>query len=96
MTPAEEATFCALWEQGLTHEAIAEQLGCPLGTVKSRLHRLIQQGTIQPRRSRRTPALTTPDGPPARPPRGTHVPTRGDTRGAHPRSPSWPSPKSGN
>jgi hypothetical protein len=49
MTPAEEATFIGLWTQRLTHEAMAQQRGCPVGTVKS--HALIHQGKIQPRRS---------------------------------------------
>ena len=51
MTPADEATFIQLWQQGLTHAAMAQQLGCPVGTVKSRLHTLQRQGKIQPRRS---------------------------------------------
>ena len=51
MTPTEEATFISLWQEGLTHEAMARQLGWPVGTVKSRLHTLLQQGKIQPRRS---------------------------------------------
>jgi DNA-binding transcriptional MocR family regulator len=49
MTPAEEATFIALWQQGATHEAIAQQLGCPVGTVKSRAHTLARQGKLQAR-----------------------------------------------
>jgi transposase len=49
MTPTDEATFIALWTQGLSHEALAQRLGCPVGTIKSRAHRLQQQGVIQPR-----------------------------------------------
>ncbi len=49
MTPAEEATFIALWSQGFSQDAIAQQLGCPVGTVKSRAHTLAHQGKIQAR-----------------------------------------------
>jgi len=76
MTPTEaEAEFIALWQQGLTHEAMAQQLACPLGTVKSRLHTLIHQGKIQPRRAPaghpRPPAQA-----PAPPPADSALPTR--------------------
>ena len=63
MTPAEEARFITLWQQGLSHDALAQQLGIPVGTVKSRAHALQQRGLIQarPRRGgahsrQRTPA----------------------------------------
>ncbi len=46
MTPADEAHFIELWQQGLTHEAMARQLGCPVGTVKSPLHALQRQGKM--------------------------------------------------
>jgi transposase len=49
MTPAEEAEFIALWNQGLEITAIAQRLGIPKGTVQSRAHRLQQRGLIQPR-----------------------------------------------
>jgi hypothetical protein len=49
MTPADEATFIALWQQGLTHEAIAQRLGIPIGTVKSRAHTLAHAGKLTPR-----------------------------------------------
>jgi len=49
MTPADEATFIALWQQGLSQDAIAQQMGCPVGTVKSRAHMLAHQGKITPR-----------------------------------------------
>jgi hypothetical protein len=49
MTPTDEAAFIALWQQGLSHEAMAQRLGCPVGTVKSRAHTLQQRGLIQPR-----------------------------------------------
>jgi hypothetical protein len=49
MTPADEATFIALWQQGLSQDAIAQQLGCPVGTVKSRAHALAHQGKLQAR-----------------------------------------------
>ena len=35
MTPADEATFIALWPQGLEIAAIAQRLGIPKGTVRS-------------------------------------------------------------
>jgi len=69
MTPADEATFIALWQQGLSQDAIAQQMGCPVGTVKSRAHTLAHQGHITPRPrggsplSRRTQAR--PEDPPA-------------------------------
>jgi DNA-directed RNA polymerase specialized sigma24 family protein len=40
MTPDTEARFIALWQQGLSHEAMAQRLGCPVGTVKSRSYTL--------------------------------------------------------
>jgi hypothetical protein len=49
MTPAEEAHFIALWQQGLTAEAIAARLGIPPGTARSRAYALQQQGKIHPR-----------------------------------------------
>jgi DNA-directed RNA polymerase specialized sigma24 family protein len=51
MTPAEEAEFIALWTQGLTTAMIAERLGIPAGTARSRAFTLQQQGKIaaQPR-----------------------------------------------
>src|SRR5918999_23285 len=49
MTPADEARFITLWQQGCSHEALAQALGCPVGTVKSRAHTLQQQGRIQAR-----------------------------------------------
>jgi len=49
MTPADEATFIQLWEQGASYKAIAQALRCPLGTVASRSAALAAQGKIQPR-----------------------------------------------
>ena len=49
MTLAEEATFIALWQQGLSQDAIAQQLGIPVGTVKSRAHTLAHAGKLTPR-----------------------------------------------
>jgi DNA-directed RNA polymerase specialized sigma24 family protein len=48
MTPTDEA-FIALGQQGATHEAMAQQLGIPVGTVKSRAHTLAHAGKITPR-----------------------------------------------
>jgi hypothetical protein len=36
MTPADEAEFIRLWQEGAGYEAIAQALGCPIGTVASR------------------------------------------------------------
>jgi DNA-directed RNA polymerase specialized sigma24 family protein len=36
MTPADEAQFITLWQQGAPQAAIAQALGIPLGTVKTR------------------------------------------------------------
>jgi hypothetical protein len=49
MTPEEEAHFIALWQEGLTAAAIAQRLGIPPGTVRSRVYTLQQQGKIPPR-----------------------------------------------
>jgi DNA-binding transcriptional MocR family regulator len=49
MTPTDEATFIALWQQGASYRDIAQALGCPLGTVASRSAALAAQGKIQPR-----------------------------------------------
>jgi hypothetical protein len=49
MTPTDEATFIALWQQGLSHEAMAQQLSIPVGTVKSRAHTLAHAGKLTPR-----------------------------------------------
>jgi hypothetical protein len=61
MTPNDEARFIALWQQGLSHEAMAQRLGCPVGTVKSRSYTLVRQGKIQPRQpGRAAPQPTAP------------------------------------
>jgi DNA-directed RNA polymerase specialized sigma24 family protein len=49
MTPTDEAHFITLWSQGLSQGAIAQQLGIPVGTVKSRAHRLAHAGKLTPR-----------------------------------------------
>ncbi len=49
MTPAEEAHFIQLWQEGASYRDIAQALGCPLGTVASRSAALAAQGKIQPR-----------------------------------------------
>jgi hypothetical protein len=59
VTPTAEQEFITLWQQGLSHDAMAERLGCPVGTIKSRAHRLQQQGVIQPRPRGRGLALPT-------------------------------------
>jgi hypothetical protein len=61
MPPTDEARFIALWQQGLSHEAMAQRLGCPVGTVKSRSYTLVHQGKIQPRQpGRAVPQQTAP------------------------------------
>jgi DNA-binding transcriptional MocR family regulator len=57
MPPADEAHFITLWQQGLSHEILAQQLGIPVGTVKSRAHALQQRGLIRPRPCRGIRAL---------------------------------------
>jgi uncharacterized membrane protein YebE (DUF533 family) len=73
MTLVDEATFIALWTQGLESAAIGRQLGIPRGTVSSRAATLVRQGKIQPRpRGGAYPkqkALARQDGTPA------HAPT---------------------
>jgi hypothetical protein len=64
MTPTAEQEFITLWQQGLSHEAMTDRLGCPVGTIKSRAHRLQQQGVIQPRPRGRGLALARRDGTP--------------------------------
>jgi hypothetical protein len=56
MILADEARFIALWQQGLSHDAMAQALGIPRGTVGSRAHTLQQRGLIQarPRGGRQT------------------------------------------
>jgi hypothetical protein len=49
MTPADEATFITLWSQGLSQDAMAQRLGIPIGTVKSRAHALAHAGKLTPR-----------------------------------------------
>jgi hypothetical protein len=49
MTPADEATFIQLWQEGASYQAIAQAMRCPLGTVASRSAALAAQGKITPR-----------------------------------------------
>jgi hypothetical protein len=44
-----EADFIRLWQAGATQAAIAEALGCPVGTVKTRAQRLVAQGKLAAR-----------------------------------------------
>jgi hypothetical protein len=86
MTPADEATFCALWQQGLSQDAIAQRLGIPIGTVKSRAHTLAHTGKLTPRPRGgaypRQKALARQEDPPAParapapPPADAALPTR--------------------
>jgi ATP/maltotriose-dependent transcriptional regulator MalT len=49
MARAWEPDFIQLWQAGASQEAIAQALGIPVGTVKSRAHALAAQGKIQQR-----------------------------------------------
>jgi hypothetical protein len=49
MTPDDEATFIALWQQGASQQERAARLGMPIGTIKSRASALARQGKIQAR-----------------------------------------------
>jgi DNA-directed RNA polymerase specialized sigma24 family protein len=49
MTPADEAHFITLWNEGASYRELAQALGCSLGTVASRSAALAAQGKIQPR-----------------------------------------------
>jgi hypothetical protein len=49
MTPTDEATFIALWQQGASQQELAARLGVPVGTIKSRAAALAHQGKIQAR-----------------------------------------------
>jgi hypothetical protein len=49
VTPADEAHFIQLWQQGASYRELAATLGCPLGTVASRAAALVAHGKIQPR-----------------------------------------------
>jgi hypothetical protein len=48
MTPADEATFIALWQEGASYRDLAQVLGCALGTMGSRAAALVAQGKIAP------------------------------------------------
>jgi Homeodomain-like domain len=71
MTPAEEAHFIQLWQQGASYREITAAMGCSLGTVASRARALVRQNRITPRPcggaypSRR--AQAQPNDPPATP-----------------------------
>ena len=80
MTPAEEATFIQLWQEGLPCPAIAQRLAIPPGTARSRAYTFQQQGKIppRPRGGRRVPARQegAPARAPAPPPAEASLPTR--------------------
>jgi hypothetical protein len=77
MTPAEEARFIALWQEGLTTDAIAQQLGIAAGTARSRAYTLQQQGKIAPRpKGGRRQRTLPPAQAPAPPPASSSLPTR--------------------
>jgi hypothetical protein len=61
MTPADEAEFIRLWQEGASYKAIAQAMSYALGTVASRAAALVAQGKIQPRRR----AKARPEDPPA-------------------------------
>ena len=86
MTPAEEARFIQLWQEGLTCPDIAERLDIPPGTARSRAYSLQQQGKIRrrPQGGRRVPAR--PEGTPATP--APQVPPTPPTTPAPPVAPA--------
>jgi hypothetical protein len=49
MTPADETTFITLWQQGASQQELAQRLGVPIETIKSRASALARQGKIQAR-----------------------------------------------
>jgi hypothetical protein len=66
MTPADEATFIARWQQGLAQDAMAHRLGIPRGSVSSRASTLVRQGKIQPRPQGWGPSEAAGQGPAGR------------------------------
>jgi len=87
MTPADEATFIALWTEGLEIAVIAQRLGIPKGTDSSRATALRKRGVALAKRpqggaypSQRAKARQ--EGPPApaqahaTPPADSSLPTR--------------------
>jgi hypothetical protein len=50
MTPADEATFIELWNQGLELAEMAQRLGIPRGTVSSRATALRKRGVALAKR----------------------------------------------
>jgi hypothetical protein len=50
MTPADEATFIELWNQGLELAEMAQRLGIPRGTVSSRATPLRKRGVALAKR----------------------------------------------
>jgi transposase len=49
VTPADETTFISLWQQGASQQELAQRLGVPIGTIKSRASALARQGKIPAR-----------------------------------------------
>ena len=90
MTPAEEASFIQLWQEGASYKAIAAALDCPIGTVASRSAVLAAQGKITPRqrggayssqRAKAQPGSGTGEGVSTQTPQGAPVDTPGVQKG---------------
>jgi DNA-directed RNA polymerase specialized sigma24 family protein len=52
MTSADEAPFITLWQQGASQQELAQRLGVPVGTIKSRASARVRQAKIQARPKR--------------------------------------------
>jgi transposase len=52
MTSADEALFITLWQQGASQQELAQRLGVPVGTIKSRASARVRQAKIQARPKR--------------------------------------------
>jgi hypothetical protein len=74
MTPADEARFVTMWEQGASYRELAAAFGCPLGTVASRAAALAAQGRITPRPRGGSPLSRRAQAPPGDPPAPAQAP----------------------